>query len=95
MGARRNEDPVTWGDLLQIHERLSKVEGSVVQIYERMSRVEQDVSWLKATIQDIRDMLRELEAGVEGYKKWIVTGLMGGLVASSVFLAILRMFIGV
>jgi len=82
MGAgKKNEDPVTWGDLLEICERLSKVE--------------QDVNWLKASIQDIRDMLHELAEGVEGYKKWIVTGLIAGLMGSSVFLAILKMLIGV
>lgn len=60
--SRRKDDPVTWGDLLAITERLA--------------RVENEVSWLKESLKDVRAVLDGIAASLNRYKWWILSSVL-------------------
>jgi len=55
-------DPITWGDLAVLLERLSSVET--------------EVSWLKSSIQELKDSMKKVEKALDRYKWWILSSIL-------------------
>jgi len=88
---RNKDDPATYGDFMEF--KLS-VEKRLTKLETEMGFTKQSVNELKETVEKILGKIEEIKKGVDAYKKWIVLSLLGGLVGSTVFLAIIKMIFG-
>ena len=88
---RNKDDPATYGDFMEF--KLS-VERRLTKLETEMGFTKQTVNELKETVEKILGKIDKIKESVDTYKKWIVLSLIGGLVGSTVFLAIIKMFFG-
>jgi len=60
--SKKKDDPVTWGDLILIAERLA--------------RVENEVMWLKESLKEIKSDLEKVLDSLGKYKWWILSSIL-------------------
>jgi len=88
MSKKKNiDDPITWGDMIEIIERVSKVEGDVAWLKGSLNEV-------KESIESLRKLIDQIRESVDKYKMWIVASIVGSTLLVWVMSVITKLFLG-